>query len=137
MTVDLDCLRAEEAWTNWENGLFTAADIAWALRTLSHSASIIAGDVCGAHSEPHYARFKQRIEGTLDHPKLPSFDPGEGLHRNLASLALIWPALTGGDQSDTHGDKSGAQPELRGDPLLQKDPRGDQQQQSAHRVERV
>ncbi len=28
ITVDLDCLRSEEAVTNWENGLFTADDVA-------------------------------------------------------------------------------------------------------------
>ena len=34
VTVDLDCLRAEEAATNWENGLFTADDVAWAIGQL-------------------------------------------------------------------------------------------------------
>ena len=29
LTLDLDCLRAEEFTSNWEQGLFTADDLAW------------------------------------------------------------------------------------------------------------
>ncbi len=47
VTVDLDCLRAEEAITNWENGLFTAEDVAWRWANYTYrqkwSAAICAG----------------------------------------------------------------------------------------------
>ena len=48
LTIDLDCLRAEDAITNWENGKFTLADLAWALTQLRASrAKILGGDICG------------------------------------------------------------------------------------------
>jgi hypothetical protein len=93
VTVDLDCLRSEESTTNWENGLFTAEDVAWALGEIERHAGIAAGDVCGAYSPPKYARFIQGIEGRLDHPKLPPIDRAEATARNLEALRVIWPAL--------------------------------------------
>ena len=50
VTIDLDCLRAEDAVTNWENGRFTLDDVEWALSELRHINRIIAGDICGAFS---------------------------------------------------------------------------------------
>lgn len=95
VTVDLDCLRQEEAITNWENGLFAADDIAWALRTIRSKSRVIAGDLCGAWSQPSYARWFQRFAGNWDHPKLPDIDPEHARTVNSKALATIWPALTG------------------------------------------
>lgn len=95
VTVDIDCLREEEAATNWENGLFTADDIAWALRTLRKSATMIGGDLCGAVSSQQYERRFQRFAGAWDHPKIATVAPTESLARNMASLTKIWPALIG------------------------------------------
>jgi hypothetical protein len=103
VTVDLDCLRKEEAVTNWENGLFTAEDVAWALRQLREHSEILAGDLCGAYSPPSYARWFQRFAGNWDHPKLPPIDLEEARRVNLKALEIIWPVLTGADnhQPDT------------------------------------
>jgi hypothetical protein len=97
VTVDLDCLRAEEAVTNWENGLFTAADVAWALRKLRDKSDVIAGDLCGAYSPPSYPRWFQRLAGSWDHPKLPPIDLEQAGRINSIALGTIWPALTGAD----------------------------------------
>ena len=97
VTVDLDCLRKEEALTNWENGLFTAEEVAWALRQLRHHSEIVAGDLCGAYSPPSYARWFQRFAGNWDHPKLPPIDLDQARRINLRALKTIWPALTGSD----------------------------------------
>ncbi len=70
VTIDLDCLRAEDALTNWENGRFTIVDLEWALGKLREQNRIIGGDICGAYSEPKYARWKQRFASEWDHPKL-------------------------------------------------------------------
>jgi len=94
VTVDFDCLRTEDAVTNWENGLFTAEDVCWALGEISSHGKVIGGDACGAYSEPSYARWKQRIESTLDHPKLPPIDVEEAQRQNMRSLNTIWQALT-------------------------------------------
>ena len=97
VTVDLDCLRKEEAVTNWENGLFTADDVAWAITRLRKEAGVVAGDLCGAYSPPEYARWFQRLAGNWDHPKLPPIDPVEARRINQIALDIIWPALTGAD----------------------------------------
>ncbi|XHR27829.1 MAG: hypothetical protein ACFUZC_18085 [Chthoniobacteraceae bacterium] len=94
VTVDMDCLRLEEASTNWENGLFTAGDIAWALEQLHGAGTVVGGDVCGAYSAPRYARFFQRLAAAFDHPKLGPEVAAQAVEHNLASLATIWPALT-------------------------------------------
>ena len=94
VTVDLDCLAAESAVTNWEHGLFTAPDVAWALRTLRESVDVVAGDLCGAYSSPRYARRGQKFIGEWDHPRLPPPDPAAARRMNMAALETIWPALT-------------------------------------------
>ena len=93
VTIDLDCLRAEEAVTNWESGRFEVVDLEWALRKLRESSQIIAGDICGAYSSPYYARFKQRFAAEFDHPKI-QLPPVDQIRRiNSATLAKLWPLL--------------------------------------------
>ena len=118
ITVDLDSLCAEEAATNWENGLFTAADIAWAVTQIRRSADVVGGDVCGAYSEQVYARFKQRIEARLDHPKLPPFNFAEAQRCNVQTLCTVWPALTGGDEPNAGRDEPHPEPGLQSSALL-------------------
>jgi hypothetical protein len=93
VTIDLDCLRPEEAVTNWESGRFAIVDLEWALTKLHESLRIVGGDICGAYSSPHYARFKQRFAAEFDHPKLQL--PALELIRtiNSAALARLWPVL--------------------------------------------
>ena len=70
VTIDLDCLRSEDAVTSWESGRFATDDLEWALRELRAQAQIVAGDICGAFSPPIYARRKQRFASEMDHPRL-------------------------------------------------------------------
>jgi arginase family enzyme len=93
VTIDLDCLNASEAVTNWEAGRFTITDLEWALGKLREWSQIIGGDICGAYSPPNYARFKQRFAAEFDHPKiaLPAPDRIHGI--NLAALERLWPVL--------------------------------------------
>jgi hypothetical protein len=93
VTIDLDCLRFEDAVTNWESGRFTIADLEWALTKLRESSQIISGDICGGYSVPQYARFKQRFAAEFDHPKiqLPPIDDIRAT--NSAALAKLWPLL--------------------------------------------
>jgi arginase family enzyme len=94
VTVDLDCLRAEECTSNWEHGLFTADDVAWALTQIRGSCRLVAGDVCGAYSPFRGERILQRLADWWDHPNLPPIDPEAARTKALAALATIWPALT-------------------------------------------
>ena len=91
VTVDLDCLTDADSATNWEHGLFTAADVAWALGELRARGEIVGGDLCGAYSAPSYARRGQRLLARWDHPRLPA--PADAAARNANALATIWPAF--------------------------------------------
>lgn len=93
VTIDLDCLRAEEAVTNWESGRFTIADLTWALEKLRDSSRIVGGDICGAYSPPSYARFKQRFAAEFDHPKLKLLSAEQIRRINSTTLEKLWPAL--------------------------------------------
>jgi arginase family enzyme len=95
VTIDLDCLRAEDAITNWESGRFTVDDVAWALAQLRASqARILAGDICGAFSPPVYARAKQRFAAKMDHPKLARPDLKVAQTVNLRAFRALWPILS-------------------------------------------
>lgn len=93
VTIDLDCLRKEDAITNWENGHFETVDLIWALKILRANCRIVAGDICGAYSKPHYARWKQRFAAEFDHPKLTLPEVDEIKQTNLRALEKLWPAL--------------------------------------------
>jgi arginase family enzyme len=94
VTIDLDCLAAGEAVTNWESGRFTVVDLEWGLTKLRESCRIVAGDICGAFSRPVYARWKQRFASEMDHPKLPRPNPEETQEINHSALQKLWPLLT-------------------------------------------
>jgi hypothetical protein len=93
VTIDLDCLRPDEAVTNWESGRFTIADLEWALAKLREQSHIVAGDICGACSKPKYARWKQKFASNWDHPKLELPSAEQIRKINFATLARLWPAL--------------------------------------------
>jgi hypothetical protein len=106
VTIDLDCLRAEDAVTNWESGRFTVEDVAWAIRLLGNR--IVAGDICGAWSRPRYARWKQRFAARMDHPKLALPDPAEIARRNKVALRRLFPLLTQRNENDAQADNDRA-----------------------------
>ena len=95
VTIDLDCLRAQEAVTNWETGRFSIADLEWALGKLRESSHILGGDICGAYSKPEYARFKQRFAAEFDHPKIQLSSSDQIRAINFKALQNLWPPLTG------------------------------------------
>jgi hypothetical protein len=97
VTIDLDCLRAEDAVTNWESGRFALDDVAWALKQLRAKAKIVAGDICGAFSPPKYARAKQRFAAGMDHPKLRARDLESARTINRRAFDALWSGLVGED----------------------------------------
>lgn len=94
VTIDLDCLTAAEAVTNWEPGRFTVDDLVWALGVLHEKMTVIGGDVCGAWSTPAFANPFQRFASWWDHPKT-KLDTSRRAVLNEAALARLWPALVG------------------------------------------
>jgi hypothetical protein len=95
ITIDLDCLRIDEAVTNWENGRFSIPDLQWALGKLREFCRIVGGDICGAYSPPKYARWKQRFAAEFDHPRIQLPAAKQIRAINLAALQNLWPPLTG------------------------------------------
>ncbi len=93
VTIDLDCLKEEFALTNWENGRFTLEDLRWALALLRNETQVIAGDICGAYSQPVFARRKQRFAANWDHPRFPLPNDAEIARRNRTAFDVLWPAL--------------------------------------------
>jgi arginase family enzyme len=94
ISIDLDCLTADAASTNWENGLFTAEEIAWAVGELRARAKIVGGDLCGAYSPSRCRGIMRRLAAWWDHPPLPAFTFEQAQQTNTAALKTIWPALT-------------------------------------------
>jgi arginase family enzyme len=95
VTIDMDCLRGEDAVTNWESGRFAASDLVWAIAELRAHSKIVGGDLCGAWSAPVFARRTQALASRLDHPRLPGRDADTVRAVNLRAFHAIWPALTG------------------------------------------
>jgi hypothetical protein len=95
VTIDLDCLRAEDAATNWESGRFALDDVTWALTQLRAQTKIVGGDICGAFSPPKYARTTQRFAAEMDHPKLAVRDLTAAREINLRAFRQLWPLLGG------------------------------------------
>lgn len=95
ITIDMDCLKPETASTDWEQGLFTPEDIAWALGKLREFTTIIGGDLCGAQSPAQYTRWTQRRTALIDHPKKTLSEIKSAQLLNVAAARTIWPALVG------------------------------------------
>lgn len=94
VTVDLDCLDVQESGTNWEHGLFTVADIAWALGEIRAQGEIVGGDLCGAYSPQRYERLPQRFAAWMDHPRKSDAEVASAAARNARAFETIWPVLT-------------------------------------------
>jgi arginase family enzyme len=93
VSVDLDCLAPAEAVTNWESGLFTAADVAWAIGRLGTTAEIVGADVCGAASTRVHARRGQALAAWWDHRHVPAPAVADARPVNAAAFATIAAAL--------------------------------------------
>ncbi len=106
VTIDLDCLRSDDAVTNWESGRFQLEDVAWALELLGRDHHIVAGDICGAWSPARYARRAQRFASEMDHPKLPPPDPRAAARTNETALRRLLPLLTHGYKHDAEADNN-------------------------------
>ena len=96
VTIDLDCLVAGEAVTNWENGRFTCDDLVWALRRMREkkwrsSAAISAAPGRGPTTQTAF----QKLAGWFDHPKVLAPMPEQFAQVQGEIFRRLWPALTG------------------------------------------
>jgi arginase family enzyme len=93
VTIDMDCLTASEAVTNWENGRFTCDNLIWALQKLREKATVIGGDLCGGWSRPEYKNRFQKLAGWFDHPPVHEPSHQDLVSSNLVVLERLWPVL--------------------------------------------
>ena len=134
VTIDLDCLEVGQAATNWEQGMFAAEDVRWAIDQLARHGKIVGGDLCGAFSEQRYARWGQRLAARFDHPpQVGERDP----NANARAFQIIWPALTGCDEHDSADDEQHADPQTRGDFFPQEKRSGGQDEKAIQPLERI
>jgi hypothetical protein len=127
VTVDLDCVTGDEAVTNWEGGLFTAADVAWAIDQLRAHTRVVGGDVCGAYSPPRFERRLQKLADWWDHPKTNHMNLADPRRLNLHAIESIWPSLTARHQHNANRDQADPDPRRRGDAFAKEQPRGEHQ----------
>jgi len=95
ISVDMDCFAKKEAITNWESGRFNVEEVSWAIGKLREACVIVGADICGAYSEPHYARRKQRFAAEMDHPLIEVGNVAEARATNAATVAALLPVLAG------------------------------------------
>jgi len=95
VTVDMDCFVKEDAVTNWESGLYSVEEIAWAINLLRSKANMIGGDLCGAFSHPRYTSWFQQLASRFDHPKERVLSGEQVQLINRRAFWRIWPALIG------------------------------------------
>jgi arginase family enzyme len=95
ITVDLDCLAANDAVTNWENGRFSIADLLWAIELIRSKTVVVGGDLCGAFSTMRYGSWFQKLAGRFDHPRQRTVGDADRHSINTGALQAIWPRLVG------------------------------------------
>ena len=69
VTVDKDCLRADYALTNWEEGAFSLDDLLVMLKILKDNLDIVGMDITGDYSAIQLAGIFKRFASYLDHTK--------------------------------------------------------------------
>jgi len=69
VSIDKDCLRADDALTNWEEGRLKLEELLAMLRLIKEHRDIIALDITGDYSPVVVSGFWKRIACGLDHPK--------------------------------------------------------------------
>ena len=69
ISIDKDCLRSEDALTNWEEGCFSLGDLALMLKLVRERFDIAGVDITGDYSLPQVKNIFKKIVLSLDHPK--------------------------------------------------------------------
>jgi hypothetical protein len=93
VTIDLDCLRSEQATTNWRAVRFTVADLEWALGKLREFAVLSVATLRRVFASGIFAS-KQRFAAEFDRPKLAPPNLEKARATKLATLEKLWPLLT-------------------------------------------
>ncbi|MEI6127091.1 MAG: arginase family protein [Pseudomonadota bacterium] len=68
VSIDKDCLRAEHALTNWEEGCFSLNELLRMLKLIKENLDIVGIDIAGDYSLPKPAGRLKSLCSRLDHP---------------------------------------------------------------------
>ena len=94
VSVDKDCLRAEDAISNWDAGELELPDVCGAIRTLRANCELVGADVTGEWSAPRFANAPVAAISRADHPRR-SPPTREELSRNERTNLALWHAFGG------------------------------------------
>ncbi len=68
VSIDKDCLKADYALTNWEEGCFDLSELLLLLRMIKEHMDICGVDIAGDYSAPKLAGWFKTICSLIDHP---------------------------------------------------------------------
>lgn len=90
ISVDKDCLRLEDAFTNWEQGTLPLSTVVAAIQAIKAKFEIVGADTVGDYSIPKFWSPLKWIGSWLDRKVSRSLTTKEMLKRNeIANIALI------------------------------------------------
>lgn len=90
ISVDKDCLRLEDAYTNWEQGTLPVSTVTSAIRAIKDKFDIVGADTVGDYSKPAFRSPLKWIGSWLDRKVSNSPSNQFLLKRNeLTNIALI------------------------------------------------
>ena len=69
VTVDKDCLRPDDALTNWDQGNLSLDDLLTMLKIIKENLDIVGMDITGDYSPIRVDGVFKKITSRLDHPK--------------------------------------------------------------------
>ena len=68
VSIDKDCLNAEYALTNWEEGQLKLEELISMLKQIQQKHKVIAADITGEYSDPEYRGGIKKLLSHFDHP---------------------------------------------------------------------
>ena len=94
ISVDKDCLRAENARSNWDEGELELREVCSAIETLRANCELVGADVTGEWSAPRLDNPLVAAISRADHPR-SSPPTREELSRNEHTNLALWRAFGG------------------------------------------
>ena len=95
ISVDKDCLRAEDARTNWEQGSMPLSTVTTAIRALKAHKQVVGADTVGDFSPVRFRSPLKWIASHLDRRSQPREELEVASRINAAANALLIEALIG------------------------------------------
>ncbi|MDB5324656.1 MAG: arginase [Phycisphaerales bacterium] len=88
VSVDKDCLRAEDASTDWDAGRLTLSELAGAVRQVANACTIVGADITGERSASSLQGLFRRLDaGRLR--ERPALTTAEAQRNQTATFAVL------------------------------------------------